>query len=145
MNDEEVHKATSEGAPLFYWMHLANGEQYLVPFICQRCGNCCRSVFSGNPCEYFGEPNVCVLYDYRPQECRTFPTYSGIGVVEVGCKGYQLSKKAISRLGQGIPYWTGYETSIAFKATTRLQKAIAKLERGNLPGDFVDRFLELNS
>lgn len=144
MNDAEVHKAISEGDPLFYWMHLSNGEQYLIPFICQRCGNCCRAVFDA-PCRYFREPNVCLIYHRRPSECRTFPTYSGFGVRKIGCKGYELSQKAIARLGQGIPYWTGYGTNLVFKASTRLQKAVAKLEKGNLPRDFINKFLELHS
>ena len=143
MNNAEVHKAISEGDPLFYWMHLTNGEQYLIPFICQRCGNCCRVVFDA-PCRYFREPNVCVIYDKRPSECRTFPI-TGFGAKSIGCLGEKLSTKAISRLGQGIGYWVGYYTGDIFQASAKLQKAIAKLERGNLPRDFIDRFIELNS
>ena len=77
MNNAEVWAALSSGEPLFFWVHLKN-EQYLVPFICQRCGNCCRKLFDA-PCRYLKRTNICEIYDRRPNGCRNFPI-EGFGV-----------------------------------------------------------------
>ena len=144
MDNTEVHKAMHIGDALFYWMHLVNGEQYLIPFICQRCGNCCRAVFDA-PCRYFKEPNICTIYDKRPSGCRSFPVHTDFGTAGIVCQGYKLSRKAIARLGQGIGYWTGFGGGDVFKPSANLHKAISKLEKGNLPRDFINKFVELNS
>ncbi len=149
MNNNEVHQAISKGAPLFYWLHLEHGEQYLIPFICQRCGSCCRMLvidfFEEGSCGYFKEPNICTIYDKRPRNCRTYPIYNGFLFAEIICQGYQLSKEAISRLSQGVIYRTGFESGDEFTPSTKLHKAVAGLGKGNLPKDFIDRFVELNS
>lgn len=144
MNNDEVHEAISNYAPLFYWMHLANGEQYLIPFICQHCGNCCREGFE-IPCKYFREPDICEIYDTRPCVCRAYPVYTDFGTAGTDCQGYKLSRQAIKTLGQDTEYRARYRADDIFKKATELQKAIAKLEEVQLPKDFIDRFIELNS
>ncbi len=147
MNNDEVHKVISNRDPLFYWMHLTNSEQYLIPFICQRCGNCCRvAVFVVQAsCGYFEEPNICTIYDKRLSGCHSFPVYNGSILADAVCPGYKLSRKAIAILSQGINSWTCFESGDVFTPSTKLRKGIAKLEKGNLPRDFINRFLELNS
>ena len=144
MDNANTHKVTSEGAPSIFCLHLVNGIQYLVPFICQRCGNCCRVAFDA-PCQHLREPNVCLIYDRRPSECLTFPVYTGDILANVVCKGYQLSQKAITILSHDIDYWIGCGSSDIFKATEGLRETIDKFERGNLPREFIDRFIDLNS
>ena len=147
MNNNEVHQALSNRDPLFYWIHLTNDEQYLIPFVCQRCGGCCREAVLGleeASCGDFKEPNICTIYDERPSYCRSFPVYNGFLIAEIICQGYQLSKKAISILSQGVSYRTGFRSGDEFTPSTKLHKAVAKLRKGNLPKDLIDRFLEQN-
>ena len=148
MNNDEVHKAISNRDPLLYWLHLGNGEQYLIPFICQRCSGCCREIILGLEecsCGDFKEPDICTVYDKRPSRCRSFPVYNGFHIAEIICQGYQLSKEAISKLSQGVSYWIGYRRDDEFTPSTKLHKTVTGLEKGNLPRDFIDRFVELNS
>ena len=144
MNNAEVHQAIVNSEPLFYWIHLTNGEQYLVPFVCQRCSNCCRVVFDV-PCRYFKEPSTCTIYERRPHVCKDYPLHAETLAQGIDCPGYLLSQKAIAGLGQDTGYWLDSRSSLIFKPSTGLQKAIAKLEQANLPEDFIDRFIQINS
>ena len=144
MNNAEVHKAISDYDPLFYWILLTNGEQYLVPFICQRCGNCCREGFEA-PCRYFQEPNICLDYDERYPMCDAFPVYTDFGPGDTECRGYETSGKAIDALVLGVGFRSGQQEDGIFEKPGEIQKAVARLEKGNLPKDFIDKFIELNS
>lgn len=147
MDSAGVHKAISIRDPLFYWIHLTNGEQYLIPFVCQRCGNCCRMAvfYLHASCGFFEEPNICTVYDRRPFHCRGFPVYNGSFFADIVCQGYELSQKAIAILSQGVSYRIDFGSGDEFKPPTGLRKVIAKFEKASLPAYFTNRFLELNS
>lgn len=144
MDNADTHQSVSKEAPSFFALHLVNGDQYLVPFICQRCGNCCRVAFDA-PCQHLREPNVCLIYDRRPGECRTFPVSTGDILAQVVCPGYQLSQKAVAVLADGIDYQTGPGDRDAFQPLKRLDDTITKLKKADLPAEFIDRFIDLNS
>jgi len=143
MNDEEVHSAIAKGDPLFFWLHLTNGEQFLIPYIFQLCGNCCRLAFEV-PCVYFEEPNICNIYTNRPPSCKHFPI-SAYHTISINCPGFELSLKAIKKLGQDSEYAVGHNHDYFFKSAADIHEAINKLEKEKLPEDFVGRFLEFNS
>jgi hypothetical protein len=147
VNNDEVQKAISNRAPLFYWVHLANGEQYLVPFFCQRCGGCCRVAvfYVPAPCGYFEEPDICTIYGRRPPHCRSFPVYNGSLLAEAVCKGHFLSKKAMASLSGDTDYCTDFGGDEEFSVPAKLNEAAARLEAGGLPKEFVEKFIELNS
>ena len=63
-----------------------------VPFVCQRCGNCCRHFLGNLVCLAFQEPNICTIYDERPDSCRDYPVYDGFGISKI-CPGFQLAQK----------------------------------------------------
>jgi len=129
---------------LVYWLHLCNGNQFLIPFICQRCGRCCQAVFE-HPCCYFILPNICSIYEQRPLGCRSYPVHTDFGTAGIKCEGYALANKAWRKLGQGISYWIGFAGGEKFEPSGNLPKAIAKLQRRDLPPEFIRKFIELNN
>jgi len=144
MDNAGTHESISEEAPSSFLLHLANGQQYLVPFICQRCGNCCRVAFDA-PCQNLKEPNVCLIYDRRPGECRTFPVSTGDILAQVVCPGYHLSQKVVAILADGIDYHTGSGNRGTFQPVKCLDDTVARLKNNGLPAEFIDRFTDLNS
>ncbi|UCH43420.1 MAG: YkgJ family cysteine cluster protein [Dehalococcoidales bacterium] len=144
MDNTGTDKSISEEAPSFFSLHLVNGRQYLVPFICQQCGNCCRVAFDA-PCQNLREPNMCLIYDRRPRECRTFPVSTGDILAQVVCLGYHLSQKAVAVLADGTNYCTGPGNLDTFQPVKSLDDTVTKLKRGDLPPEFIDRFIDLNS
>jgi len=147
MNNAEVQEVISKENPLFYWMHLTDGEQYLIPFICQRCGGCCRlAAFDlEESCGHFEEPNICNIYDERPSYCRSFPVYNGSLLADTVCHGYQLCSEAMVILGRGVRYRIGLRDGDEFTPSAELEKVRDRLRESHLPEDFMDRFIELNS
>jgi hypothetical protein len=144
MNNDEVYKAIKDYDPLFYWLQIENGKHYLVPFICQRCGNCCREGFEA-PCRYFKEPNTCLEYDERYPMCEAFPVYTDFGAGDTDCPGDKLSREAIALLAQDLKCWIGWEEGDIYKKPAELHRAIDRLRESGLPEDFMDRFIGLNS
>ena len=131
---------------LSYWLHLCNGDQFLIPFLCQRCGRCCQAVFE-KPCRYFIEPNVCSIYTNRPLGCRSYPVHTDFGRAGVDCEGWKLCRKTWAILGRGIGYFVGYSGGEVFQPPSdyKLSKALAKLEKAQLPATFINNFRRFNN
>lgn len=99
----------------------------VIPFICQRCGNCCTKTVSTwtkseferkkksippqeivgssptykirQPCIFLKPGNFCSIYDQRPFGCKVFPwgEYS-----PKNCPGFQRTKTILVEFGKGF-------------------------------------------
>jgi Fe-S-cluster containining protein len=94
----------------------------LVPFVCHRCGNCCRkyepivelellpeiqnrlgadgfSHSAGHPtdCCFLDPLHLrCIIYEIRSTSCRQFPPLDGVGAGAVDCPGYREYRSVLS-------------------------------------------------
>jgi len=75
-----------------------------IPFICQKCGNCCYPF--GKVCEYLDlNTRLCKIYEKRPNHvllsCVGFPLHVDSWwsyPIEIGCKGFLRSKEIIKNI-----------------------------------------------
>lgn len=129
----EIEEKTDEEIYIGKIQHLfTTSEVVFVPFVCHRCGKCCRelSVSEFDPFEiaaflgvslhevekYFRERkakpcpflsgNKCTIYPVRPYPCRVYPIGTDFGDCGIGCPGLLEVRRAVKKLDQGIPYCT---------------------------------------
>jgi len=99
-----------------------------------------------SPCPFLSPEGECIIYPVRPRGCRTYPVYTLLGPESVDCPGMRLMQKAVSVLGRGIPYefhFTGGQRGQRPR-TTRAMRMVKKLEKANLPQEFIGELTRLN-
>jgi Fe-S-cluster containining protein len=100
---------TENGGHEMAWAALMAHKVNKIVFHCQRCGNCCRHFISDEKCPQFQEPNVCLIYNERPQFCRDYPVYDGSGQIKI-CPVSQQAFKTWRKLRAGIVQpWDNYK------------------------------------
>jgi uncharacterized protein len=65
-----------------------------MPFPCERCGACCRSL----KCRHLKGNNYCTIYDHRPEICKVDEMISKLGLDSMRDEIYGLTKQACKML-----------------------------------------------
>jgi Fe-S-cluster containining protein len=122
-----------------------------VPFICQKCGECCRRLSVagfGKPCIHLNsETNLCTIYDRRPAECRGFPLGCDAGfgkALYIGCPAIKRFLKLEGSLLIGYPHMATLQTKWKKPSFEAYQHFLKKLLKANPTEEELQQFEKLN-
>lgn len=157
----------------------------IVPFICYKCGNCCRKYYPtidlellpeieriikkpidviqsqlGDDCEAYnsGMPtdccfldpisNECLIYTVRPEPCRSYPSLTDFGAVDVDCPGHKEYKNIVEEFVKYGKYAKVLKPTYSKKVRSipdrEWQNILRKLKKAKASKNFIQKFFMMN-
>jgi Fe-S-cluster containining protein len=101
-------------------------------------------------CPFLDEDGKCSIYPLRPECCRLYPLFTGLGAADVDCSGYKEFKEMVGILFKhridARPHYRRYNRRKIRPITTDdVPRILRRLMSVNSSTEFINRFLEINN